>query len=133
MKRLFFALMCVCVLVGCTVTKYVPEYHTEYVYKTDSVLKRDSIYIKDSVSVEKSGDTIKIEKKRYIYIDRWHDASSTDKSEKCDSVPYPVYIEKSLSWWQRQKIAFGEWFMMLALLIVVSLAVRIWLIKRKSL
>jgi hypothetical protein len=35
--------------------------------------------------------------------------SHRDTVLKTDSVAVPYPVEKELSWWERQKIAFGEW------------------------
>jgi hypothetical protein len=104
---------------GCTATKYVPveTVLTDTVYKVrverDSVFKHDSIHVKEW----QKGDTV------YRDRDRWHtryvDRVKTDTlyQSKVDSIAVPYPVEKDLTWWERQKIQFGE----LALIIMAGL------------
>ena len=95
----------------------VPEVHTEYIYRTDSFVKRDSIHINDSVFIREKGDTIFVERYKTIYRDCFRDKVRVDSFIQLDSIPYKVEVEKSLTWWQRKKIEFGE----LAMFIMVGL------------
>ena len=118
------ALILVLLLSGCaTKVVTVPEIHTEYVYRTDSFLQRDSIYVNDSVFVREKGDTVWIERYKTLYRDRWRDVVRVDSVVKVDSIPYKVEVEKPLTWWERQKIEFGElaMFLMAVLLVFVVL------------
>lgn len=118
------ALILVLLLSGCaTKVVTVPEIHTEYVYRTDSFLQRDSIYVNDSVFVREKGDTVWIERYKTLYRDRWRDVVRVDSVVEVDSIPYKVEVEKSLTWWERQKIEFGElaMFLMAVLLVFVVL------------
>ena len=103
---------------GCaTKVVTVPEIHTEYIVRTDSFVQRDSIHVKDSVFVHAKGDTVLVEKFKTFYRDRWRDVVKCDTVIKTDSIPYKVEVEKPLTWWQRQKIEFGE----LAMVIMAGL------------
>ena len=118
------ALILVLLLSGCaTKVVTVPEIHTEYVYRTDSFLKSDCIYVNDSVFVREKGDTVWIERYKTLYRDRWRDVVRVDSVVKVDSIPYKVEVEKPLTWWERQKIEFGElaMFLMAVLLVFVVL------------
>ena len=118
------ALILVLLLSGCaTKVVTVPEIHTEYVYRTDSFLQRDSIYVNDSVFVREKGDTVWIERYKTLYRDRWRDVVRVDSVVEVDSIPYKVEVEKSLTWWERQKIEFGElaMFLMAVLLVFIVL------------
>lgn len=104
---------------GCVSTKYVP---VETV-KTDTLylskVERDSICVHDSIYVKEwqNGDTI------YRDRDRWHteyvekQVHDTLYQSKVDSVAVPYPVEKDLTWWERQKIRFGE----LAMIIMAGL------------
>lgn len=78
---------------------------------TDTVyinkLLRDSIYRHDSIYIRERGDTVLVEKFRYLFIDKLrHDTlyiSHTDSIR----VPYPV--EKELTSWQQMKLELGGW------------------------
>ena len=104
---------------GCASTKYVP---VETV-KTDTLylskVERDSVRVHDSIFVKEwqKGDTI------YRDRDRWHteyvekQVHDTLYQSKVDSVAVPYTVEKDLTWWERQKIRFGE----LAMIIMAGL------------
>ena len=119
------ALILVLLLSGCaTKVVTVPEIHTEYVYRTDSFLQRDSIYVNDSVFVREKGDTVWIERYKTLYRDRWRDVVRVDSVVEVDSIPYKVEVEKSLTWWERQKIEFGELAMFLMAVWVVFVVLK---------
>lgn len=93
----------VSILAGCTTTKYVEveKVHNDTTYITK--WQKDSVWLHDSVWVEKSGDTIRIDRWHTKYIEKKvHD---TCYVAKIDSVPkpYPVekLVEKKLAWWQK--------------------------------
>lgn len=111
----------------------VPEYHTEYVVKTDTLLRLDSIYKHDSVSVYVKGDTIF--KDKYITLDKYHNVykTKTDSFVKTDSIKTPVFVEKSLTKWERTQMAAGKWSICtLGAAILASIVYfGIWWYKRK--
>ena len=101
----YVAVLLVLFLVSCSPRVItIPEIHTEYIVRTDSFVQHDSIHVNDSVFIHSKGDTICVE---------------TDTVLKCDSIPYKVEVEKSLSWWERKKIEFGE----LAMLVLLGLLI----------
>ena len=96
-------------LAGCTTTRYVEveKVHHDSIYITK--LQKDSIYLHDSVWVEKSGDTILIQKWRTKYIEKQiHDTTYVAKRDTIPQ-PYPqeVYIEKKLNLLQRTLMYAG--------------------------
>jgi hypothetical protein len=121
------------VLSSCTTTKYVPviEHQTDTVYQ-NRVLK-DSVFLHDSVEVKIKGDT--------VTIDRWHtkfiskEVHDTTYVATHDTIPqpYPVEVvkevEKELTWWQRQKIAFGELAMIMMAGLLVFVLIKFKIIK----
>ena len=59
--------------------------------------QRDSIHVKDSTVINKDGDTIYIEKYKYIYKDKFvRDSIFITDSIKVD-VPYPVEVVKEVN------------------------------------
>lgn len=127
MMMKIFCLLSVCLMiVSCRSVKYVP---VETV-KTDSVyvnkVQRDSIRLQDSIFVFVKGDTVRIEKYKYLYRDRV--VVDTVRLVERDSVQVPVPVEKELSRWQRWKQEVGG-FAMAG--ITVLLAVGIFRIVRK--
>ncbi len=120
-----FVLLLLFLLCSCsTKTLIVPEVHTEYVYRTDSFVQRDSIYVNDSVIVREKGDTLLIEKFKTLYRDRWRDVVRIDSFVQHDSIPYKVEVEKPLTWWQSQKMRFGEFFMIVSGVLLCVLLIR---------
>jgi len=94
MKRLLPILVGVLLLTGCrSHIRYVPVETVSIEYKDR--LWRDSVYVSDSVLVKLKGDTVWLEKYRYLYRDRL----VRDSVFRTDSiqVPYPVEVEKEVN------------------------------------
>ena len=107
-------------IVSCRSVKYVP---LETV-KTDSVyvnkVQRDSIRLQDSIFVFVKGDTVRIEKYKYLYRDRA--VRDTVYKVQCDTIREPYQVEKQLTRWQQWKIELGG-FAMAAIVIAVLVLV----------
>ena len=120
MMRIFCLLSVCLMIVSCRSVKYVP---VETV-KTDSVyvnkVQRDSIRLQDSIFVFVKGDTVRIEKYKYLYRDRV--VVDTVYKVQCDTIREPYPIEKQLTRWQQWKIELGG-FAMAAIVITVLLMV----------
>ena len=118
MKWLMLAL--VLITVGCTRMVYIPveSVKTEYINK----LSVDSIFMYDSVYLKEKGDTVFMEKYKYSYRDRLR----LDTVIQKDSirVPYPVIVEKKLTWWQKIKLEFADWYLLATVLVVGFFAVK---------
>ena len=95
------------VIYSCRTVKYVPvetvKVDTTYINK----LQRDSIYMLDSVYVKEKGDTVLIEKYKYLYRDKL--VRDTLYMAKTDSIQVPYPVEKELSQWQKLCIKLGGW------------------------
>lgn len=95
------------VICSCRTVKYVPvetvKVDTTYINK----LQRDSIYMLDSVYVKEKGDTVLIEKYKYLYRDKL--VRDTLYMAKTDSIQVPYPVEKELSQWQKICIKLGGW------------------------
>lgn len=92
---------------SCRSVKYVP---VETV-KTDSIyisnVLRDSIYRLDSIYIRDKGDTVWVEKYKYLFVDKLrHDTMYLSRTDSI-RVPYPV--EKELTRWQQMKLELGGW------------------------
>ena len=116
-----FCLLSVCLMiVSCRSVKYVP---VETV-KTDSVyvnkVQRDSIRLQDSIFVFVKGDTVRIEKYKYLYRDRV--VVDTVYKVQCDTIRVPYPVEKPLTRWQKWKLDLGG-FAMAAIAIAVLVVV----------
>lgn len=108
-------------------TKYVP---VEAV-KRDSIyinkVQRDSIFSRDSIYVREKGDTVLVERYKYLFVDKW--LRDTAYISRTDSVPYPVEVEKKLNWWQRQKMKLGGGSMFLNFALI-SIIITMWIKKK---
>lgn len=125
------AFLILCLLYGCTAVKYVPvtvpEIHTEYIHSTDSVHHTDSVIKEkettimqlDSQAMAEYG--IRIEKAERAWLVKTKELErelqriakiQADTIILCDSIPvpypYPEYVERQLTWWQRTRIHCGE-------------------------
>lgn len=110
MIALIGILLCLLLLMctSCTTTRYVPvvEHRTDTVQITHQ--QRDSIWLHDSIYTKEytQGDTV------YMLRDRWHTKyieslrHDTTYISKRDTIPcpYPVEVERQLSWWQKTRL-----------------------------
>ena len=98
MKTLLWAVCFVC-LVSCRSVKYVPV----ETIKTDSIyvnkIQRDSIHRLDSIFVLVKGDTVRVEKYKYLYRDRL--VRDTLRVVERDTIREPYPVEKQLTRWQQ--------------------------------
>ena len=131
---LFIIIAMLALLTGCR-TQYVsvPEYHTEYIVKHDSVTLRDSIWQHDSVYVERSGDTLLVEKWRTKYQLVYRDVVRIDSFVKTDSVQVPYPVERKATRWEQFKMDYGavSFGVSIAAIIAAVVFIILWL-RRKS-
>ena len=126
---IFFLLVLILALSGCTRTVYMPAESTATRTDTVRVLTQrvDSVVMRDSVAVYINGDTVRITQYRDRYRDRLRVdtlyRSVTDTLRV--SVPYPV--ERQLTRWERLKMDFGG-IALGAAVIALCIAV-LWLIR----
>lgn len=109
------------VIYSCRTVKYVPvetvKVDTTYINK----LQRDSIYMLDSVYVKEKGDTVLIEKYKYLYRDKL--VRDTLYMAKTDSIQVPYSVEKELTRWQQFRMDFGGWAMCIVVISILILIV----------
>lgn len=114
------------VICSCRTVKYVPvetiKIDTTYINK----LQRDSIYMLDSVYVKEKGDTVLIEKYKYLYRDKL--VRDTLYMAKTDSIQVPYPVEKELTRWQQFRINFGGWA--IGIVIIAIFVMVVWMIYR---
>lgn len=115
---------------SCTSTRYVPveSVRTDSVYLT--IHQRDSIYQRDSVIIRQAGDTVYVDKVRYLYRDRLVRDTAYLYRDREVQVPYPA--EKPLGWWDRTSMLAGRTLIPVVFLIIVLTAVRAWLARRRG-
>ena len=109
------------VICSCRTVKYIPvetiKVDTTYINK----LQRDSIYMLDSVYVKEKGDTVLIEKYKYLYRDKL--VRDTMYISKVDSIQVPYPVEKELTRWQQFRMYFGGWAMCIVVISILILIV----------
>lgn len=123
---LLYLLALFCLLCGCRQTQYVPVVTIlhDSIYLTQ--MQRDSILRYDSVYVADKGDTVWLEKYKYLYRDRWRVDTLVSVRTDTVSVPYPV--ERKLTRWERVKLEAGGYAIVVGALAV--LAVIVWLVMK---
>lgn len=116
----------VCVLCSCH-TKYIPvtSVRTDSVYS--STFLYDSIYIQDSIYIKEKGDTVFVDKFKYIY--KYINIQDTCFIEKTDSILIPYPIERKLTWWERKTKNLGDWIVELIIIFILYRLLG-WLIKK---
>ncbi|MDE7441199.1 MAG: hypothetical protein K2M69_03430 [Muribaculaceae bacterium] len=108
---------------------------------SDSMIDRS----RESVVLDMNGDTVKIEKTRYVYVSTKHekelerevaeqdsiikDLRCRLSAERVDSIRVPYPVERELTKWEQTKMDFGG--LAIVLLVVACVAV-VWLIKRNK-
>lgn len=136
-----------CALLGsCTTTKYVtvPEVHehwhhsTDTIHQTDSIIDRQTMTIRevDSATMAQYGIQMKqMQTAWLIQTDRLQRELSELRQARTDTihvrdsipVPYPVEVEKPLTWWQQTRIHIAN-----IILWLIGLMGLIWLIGRRK-
>jgi hypothetical protein len=92
---------------------------TTYINK----LQRDSIYMLDSVYVKEKGDTVLIEKYKYLYRDKL--VRDTLYMAKTDSIQVPYPVEKELTKWQKLCINVGGWAIGIVIIGIIAVMGRL--------
>lgn len=100
-------------------TIYVPDVHYEYITKTDTFIKIDSVNIKDSIYVTQKGDTVRIERWRVEYRDRWREKIVRDTVIRTDTISVPYPVEKKLTIKERFDMYLGFMWKFIAVLLVL--------------
>lgn len=112
------------VICSCRTVKYVPvetvKVDTTYINK----LQRDSIYMLDSVYVKEKGDTVLIEKYKYLYRDKL--VRDTMYISKVDSIQVPYPVEKEFTWWLKIKIAIIDFVMVVCIWVIIFFVLRLF-------
>ncbi len=119
MKKILFFATIATILLSCKSIKYVPVVTTKIEYRDNFV--RDSIIRYDSVFVKDKGDTLILEKYRYMYKNRIvKDSIFINDTIR---VPYPVEVIKQvkapLTSWQSFQIWCGRIALFALLLICI--------------
>lgn len=113
-------LLAVLSLAACKQVRYVPveTVRLDSIYLTQTL--RDSIVRYDSVYVRDKGDTLYVERWKYLYRDKVR--VDTMVSVRVDTLTVPYPVEKRLTRWEWVKmeaggVAIGGFFLLLAAIV----------------
>ena len=120
MKWLLFLLLFLC---GCR-TEYVPIESVRYDSLFFSYFVKDSVFVKDSTHVRERGDTVFWYRMKYMFVNK--SVTDTVYIERYKDRDVPVPVERKLSWWERQKVDYGGWAMLI-LVAAMLMKIRKWL------
>lgn len=108
-------------------TEYIPVESVRYDSIYFAKLQKDSIYIQDSIYIKEKGDTVFVDKFKYIY--KYVNIQDTCFIEKTDSILIPYPIERKLTWWERKTQNLGDWIVELIIIFILYRLLG-WLIKK---
>lgn len=108
-------------------TEYIPIESVRYDSIYFAKLQKDSIYIQDSIYIKEKGDTVFVDKFKYIY--KYVNIQDTCFIEKTDSILIPYPIERKLTWWERKTQNLGDWIVDLIIIFILYRLLG-WLIKK---
>lgn len=127
LTRIIVLIFLAAILYSCKSIQYVPvetiKRDTTYISQT----KIDSIYQRDSIYVEHKGDTVYLNKYKYLY--KYIEKHDTLWREKVDTIQVAYPVEAQLTKWQKIKINMGEYLIAAIVLIIMWLCVK-YFIKR---
>lgn len=119
---ILFGLLFLCFMImasGCRTQAHVVER-----VRVDSVrmfhVEHDSIYIRDSVFMKQAGDTVRIEKWRLQYVERWrHD---TLRIATHDTIPQPYEVVREVRYIPKAyKVSMAMlWVVILAAILYIA-------------
>ena len=105
-------------------TEYVPVESVRYDSLLFTKFFRDSVYVKDSTHVRERGDTVFWYRLKFVFMNK--SVTDTVYIERYKDRDVPVPVERKLSWWERQKMDYGGWAMLI-LVAAMLLKIRKWL------
>ena len=114
-----------CLCCACKSVQYIPVESVKTEYRDKIV--RDSIYRYDSVFVKEKGDTLIMERYRYLYRDKFiRDSVFINDTIR---VPYPVevvkQVKKPLTGWQNFQVWCGRFALVAVLFLVIFFVLRL--------
>jgi len=114
---IFCALVLLCC--ACGTIKYIPIETTRTEYR--NITTTENVFLRDSIFIKEKGDTLILEKYRYLYRDRILRDSVIIRDTL--RVPYPVDIvrevKKPLSSWQNFQVWCGRIAIAVGLLAII--------------
>ena len=127
LTRIIVLVFLASILYSCKSIQYVPvetiKRDTTYISQT----KIDSVYHRDSIYVEHKGDTVYLNKYKYLY--KYIEKHDTLWREKVDTIQVAYPVEAQLTKWQKIKMNLGNALIVLSIIGVIVLCA-LFLIKR---
>lgn len=108
-------------------TEYIPVESVRYDSIYFAKLQKDSIYIQDSIYIKEKGDTVFVDKFKYVY--KYVNLQDTCYIEKKDSILIPYPVERKLTWWERKTQNLGDWVAELIIIVILYRLVG-WMIRK---
>lgn len=112
----------VLLLASCKTTErveYVPVETVKTEYRDRLVETFDSIHVHDSVFLAVKGDTVYKYKQQLIYKNKFvHDTVYVGIR---DSIPVPYPVEKELSVWDKFKVDYSGWIILVLLILLTCI------------
>ncbi len=112
----------VLLLASCKTTErveYVPVETVKTEYRDRLVETFDSIHVHDSVFLAVKGDTVYKYKEQLIYKNKFvHDTVYVGIR---DSIPVPYPVEKELSIWDKFKVDYSGWIILVLLILLTCI------------
>jgi hypothetical protein len=124
-KTGIFTVLLLCVCSSCKTPQYIPIETTKIEYRDNFV--RDSIFRYDSVFVKDKGDTVFMERYRYLYKDKIiRDSVFIQDTVR---IPYPVEVVKQvkapLTGWQNFQVWCGRIILSILLLVGIYFVLKL--------
>lgn len=122
-------LLAVLSLASCKQVQYVPveTVRLDSIYLTQTL--RDSIYKYDSIYVRDKGDTVFVDRYRYLFVDKLR--RDTMYISRIDTLRVPYPVEKELTRWQQFRLDVGG-YAIFAIVIVILIVVGYMVYKLKK-
>lgn len=121
-------LLSVLVWVMCSCrTQYIPVESVRYDSIYFAKLQKDSIYIQDSIYIKDKGDTVFVDKFKYIY--KYVNLHDTCFIERTDSILVPYPVERELTAWQKVDSFIGDICITCVLVFIIYLLLR-WMVRK---
>ena len=116
-------------LAACKQVQYVPveTVRLDSIYLTQTL--RDSIYKYDSIYVRDKGDTVFVDRYRYLFVDKLR--RDTMYISRIDTLRVPYPVEKELTRWQQFRLDVGG-YAIFAIVIVILIVVGYMVYKLKK-
>lgn len=116
-------------LVGCKQIQYVPveSVRTDSIYLTQ--IQKDSIYKYDSIYVRDKGDTVFVDRYKYMFVDKLK--RDTMYLSRIDTIRIPYPVEKPLSKWEQLRLDVGG-YAVFAVIVTILIVVGYMVYKLKK-